>query len=200
PALRRRRDRTREAPRGRRLRLVPGAHLVRHARALALDRCACRAALQSRLDRRRELVSTRLSRRRLLASAGAGGLTIAVGGGIAAGCGSDESTTSDQAVPFYGAHQAGIATPAQDRLHFAAFDVVTDSAAARRELRRTWTDAAARMSVGEPAGPVNDVPSAPPDDTGEAVGLSTGRLTVTFGFGPTLFEQRGEDRFGLASK
>jgi len=145
-------------------------------------------------------VSTRLSRRRLLASAGAGGLTIAVGGGIAAGCGTGESTTSDQAVPFYGAHQAGIATPAQDRLHFAAFDVVTDSADDVRDLMRIWTDAAARMSVGEPAGPVNDVPSAPPDDTGEAVGLSTGRLTVTFGFGPTLFEQRGEDRFGLASK
>ena len=27
-------------------------------------------------------------------------------------------------VPFYGEHQAGIDTPAQDRLHFAAFDLV----------------------------------------------------------------------------
>ena len=30
--------------------------------------------------------------------------------------------------PFHGAHQAGIVTPAQDRLHFAAFDVTTDVA------------------------------------------------------------------------
>ena len=29
-------------------------------------------------------------------------------------------------VPFYGEHQAGIDTPAQDRLHFAAFDLVDD--------------------------------------------------------------------------
>ena len=29
-------------------------------------------------------------------------------------------------MPFHGAHQAGIATAVQDRLHFAAFDVTTD--------------------------------------------------------------------------
>ena len=32
----------------------------------------------------------------------------------------------DAAVPFHGEHQAGIVTPAQDRLHFVAFDVITD--------------------------------------------------------------------------
>ena len=31
-----------------------------------------------------------------------------------------------RAVPFHGAHQAGIATPVQDRLLFASFDVITD--------------------------------------------------------------------------
>ena len=31
---------------------------------------------------------------------------------------------------------------------------------------------------------------APPDDTGETVGLLPSRLTVTFGFGPSLFERR----------
>jgi deferrochelatase/peroxidase EfeB len=36
---------------------------------------------------------------------------------------------------------------------------------------------------------------APPDDTGEALDLSPGRLTTTFGFGPSLFD----DRFGLAA-
>jgi deferrochelatase/peroxidase EfeB len=40
----------------------------------------------------------------------------------------------------------------------------------------------------------------PPDDTGEAFGLSPARLTLTFGFGPPLFERGGEDRFGLAGR
>src|SRR5262249_61573295 len=100
-------------------------------------------------------------------------------------------------LPFYGPHQSGIATPAQDRLHFAAFDVVTDSASELRDLLRTWTAAAALMAAGQPAGPGNDDPDAPPDDTGEAVGLHPARLTITFGFGPSLFLGR---RFRLAPR
>ena len=34
-----------------------------------------------------------------------------------------DAPTAPARVPFYGEHQAGIATPAQDRLHFAAFDL-----------------------------------------------------------------------------
>jgi len=56
---------------------------------------------------------------------------------------------------------------------------------------RAWTEAAARMSLGEPVGETGRR-LAPPVDTGEAAGLSPARLTVTFGFGPKLF-----DRFGL---
>jgi deferrochelatase/peroxidase EfeB len=41
---------------------------------------------------------------------------------------------------------------------------------------------------------------SPPADTGEAIGLPASRLTVTIGFGPTLFEKDGEDRFGLAGR
>ena len=40
-------------------------------------------------------------------------------------------------------------------------------------------------------GDVNDVPLAPPEDTGETVGLLPSRLTVTFGFGPSLFDKPG---------
>src|SRR4029077_19417933 len=46
-------------------------------------------------------------------------------------------------------------------------------------------------------GDVNDVPLAPPDDTGETVGLLPSSLTVTFGFGPSLFEKPG---LGLGGK
>ena len=42
------------------------------------------------------------------------------------------STAAGTRYPFYGAHQAGITTPAQDRLHFAAFDMA--SGATRADL------------------------------------------------------------------
>ena len=60
-------------------------------------------------------------------------------------------------VPFYGEHQAGIDTPAQDRLHFAAFDLVDRDRAGLRELMREWSRAAAEMTAGEMIGDVNDV-------------------------------------------
>ena len=53
------------------------------------------------------------------------------------------------------------------------------------------------MTEGEMIGDVNDEELAPPDDTGETVGLLPSSLTVTFGFGPSLFETRG---LGLAAQ
>ena len=41
---------------------------------------------------------------------------------------------------------------------------------------------------------------APPSDTGEAIGLNAAGLTLTFGFGPTLFARDGKDRFGLKDR
>jgi deferrochelatase/peroxidase EfeB len=141
----------------------------------------------------------RVSRRRLLGAAGAGAAAVAVGG---AGLGVRElvgEPVATSAVPFHGVHQAGITTPAQDRLHFAAFDVTTTRRADLVQLLEDWTDAAARMTAGRDAGPVGavaGVPEAPPDDTGEAIGLAASRLTITVGFGPSLFDRR----FGLASR
>jgi deferrochelatase/peroxidase EfeB len=142
---------------------------------------------------------TELTRRRLLASAGVGAAGIGLGGAAGYLVGSESAEASDGtgSVPFYGAHQAGIATPAQDRLHFAAFDLVDSSPAALRELLQEWSAAAAEMTAGQMVGDVNEMQLAPPDDTGETVGLLPSRLTVTFGFGPSLFERRG---LGLAGK
>lgn len=136
-------------------------------------------------------MSRRLTRGRLLA-AGAVGAGVALGGvGVERLAAGDDHDNSEP-VPFYGERQAGITTPAQDRLHFAAFDATTESKAGLRSLLRAWTDAAAQMTRGEPVGQTGRR-LAPPVDTGEAVGLSPARLTITFGFGSTLF-----DRFGLA--
>ncbi|MBH0131250.1 iron uptake transporter deferrochelatase/peroxidase subunit [Salinibacterium sp. NK8237] len=145
-----------------------------------------------------------LSRRGLLGLAGAGvvGAGLGVGGAFAFGGGDGSSTTGNDVAatyPFFGDHQSGIITPAQDRLHFAAFDVNDISRDELIELLQDWSYASARMTTGEAAGdygPASGPYDAPPDDTGEALDLPPGGLTITFGFGATLFD----DRFGLASK
>jgi deferrochelatase/peroxidase EfeB len=142
----------------------------------------------------------RLTRRALLASAAGGGMAAAAGGGFVLGHesadDSDGASAADQIVPFHGRYQAGIATPAQDRLHFAAFDVEDGLRAGDlRELLRAWSRAAERMTAGRMVGDANDEALAPPEDTGEALGLTPARLTVTFGLGPSLFDER----FGLAA-
>ncbi len=149
-----------------------------------------------------------VSRRGLLGAAGAGlaGLAAGTAGGFAVA--RDEANPSPQSAgtrtyPFYGEHQAGILTPVQDRLHFAAFDVITDARDELAQLLKDWTAAAARMTQGLGAGelgPTSGPYAAPPDDTGEAIGLPPAGLTITFGFGPTLFHKDGKDRFGLASR
>jgi deferrochelatase/peroxidase EfeB len=143
---------------------------------------------------------TPITRRRLLGSAGAGAVGIGLGGagGYLVGQETAEAKSDGTgSVAFYGEHQAGIDTPAQDRLHFAAFDLVTENRSELREMLREWSRAAAEMTAGKMVGDANNVQLAPPDDTGETVGLLPSRLTVTIGFGPSLFERRG---LGLRGK
>ena len=153
-------------------------------------------------------MTRRLSRRSLLVGAGAVGAAgaagaVAVAATSAASTSADASGTATQVVDFAGDHQAGIVTPAQDRLHLAVFDVVTDDREALAQMLREWTAAAARMTRGldaAPGGAVGGSPLAAPADTGEALGLSPAHLTLTVGFGPSLFrDERGRDRFGLAA-
>ena len=144
----------------------------------------------------------RFSRRRLLtagaALGGAAAISSIVGYEAAIRTSSTptaETPAPDTQVPFYGTNQAGIATPAQDRLAFAAFDVTSTNRDDLTAMLRAWTDAAQRMSEGLQVGDVTDSPLAPPIDTGEALGLLPTRLTITIGFGPTMFD----GRFGLAA-
>jgi deferrochelatase/peroxidase EfeB len=156
-----------------------------------------------------------MQRRKVLGLAGAGAAGVAaVGAGALALnhhdqpdpqlAASETDAEAAGAIPFYGAKQAGIVTPAQDRLHFCAFDVITDDKAALVDMLQDWTAAAARMTQGRDAGTFGAVGGsleAPPDDTGEALGLPASGLTLTIGFGPTLFRtEQGKDRFGIAAK
>ena len=75
-----------------------------------------------------------------------------------------------------------------------------EKAAELRDLMREWSDAAAEMTRGKMVGDDNNHLLAPPDDTGETVGLRPASLTITFGLGPDVFERDGHDRFGLRSR
>ncbi|MFJ1604253.1 iron uptake transporter deferrochelatase/peroxidase subunit [Streptomyces sp. NPDC088253] len=147
------------------------------------------------------------SRRSLIGWGGAG---LALGAAAAGGAVAMTRTGNDvdpagaetgAAVAFHGAHQAGIATPVQDRLHFASFDVKTDDRAEFVQMLKDWTAAARRMTEGHAVGEgaYGGLAEAPPDDTGEALGLKPSRLTLTIGFGPSLFEKYGA-KFGLTGQ
>ncbi|MEN2510523.1 iron uptake transporter deferrochelatase/peroxidase subunit [Gordonia polyisoprenivorans] len=146
--------------------------------------------------------------RRTVLGAGVGvavGAAAGAGGVVMAG---HSAQSSPGVVEFRGSHQAGIATAAQDRLHFAAFDVITEDKTELIALLRAWTAAAERMTRGletEPEGAVGQGAYLPPSDTGEALNLSPSRLTLTIGFGPSLFgpdasDPTRSDRFGLATR
>jgi deferrochelatase/peroxidase EfeB len=157
-----------------------------------------------------------VTRRRLLgASAGAAAAGVAVGVGSAYAAGRDSAPAAagvdaraaaatspaglDAPVDFFGEHQGGIVTPAQDRMHFVALDVVSTDRAAVVDLLKRWTRAAQRMTAGAeaaPGGVAGGGPYGVPTDTGEAYGLPASGLTLTIGFGPSFFD----GRFGLADR
>jgi deferrochelatase/peroxidase EfeB len=102
-----------------------------------------------------------------------------------------------EVVPFWGRSQAGIITPAQTNTYMAALDITTTKRADLIRLMRAWTEASAKLTVGEPVAiPAEGEVEAQPDPN-DLEGLSPSRLTITFGFGPGLFGKDGNDRFGL---
>jgi deferrochelatase/peroxidase EfeB len=150
-------------------------------------------------------VTHRITRRDALTGAlalgagvGADRLIGGFGGSSANKQGSAQQTTAP--VPFYAANQAGIATPAQDYLYFAAFDVTTDARSQLIGTLERWTTAAATLTAGEPYEGDHQELDQPPVEPGEAIGLPASRLTLTFGFGPSMFGEGAPDRFGLATR
>ena len=114
---------------------------------------------------------SRLRRRRTVAAGGAPGAT---------------------SVPFHGEHQAGIVTPAQDRLHFAAFDVITTEPSWCALL--AGVDAGRRADDGRartPAGTARSAASRRRRRTTPArrSACPPSALTLTIGFGPSLFDR-----------
>ena len=145
---------------------------------------------------------TAVSRRKLLSSLGVAGAGLALGGGAGAALAPlalAAAATDDGATriyPFYGRTQAGIITPAQDRLAFASMNVIDGvERSDLRTLLKDWTVAAERMSRGQLVGDDSEL-NDPPLDTGETIGAPVSGLTITVGYGPSLFD----GRFGLAPR
>lgn len=140
-----------------------------------------------------------LDRRSFFGLAGAAGLGAAIGVPSTLAATGGFNNAGGSAVSFYGEHQAGITTPMQDRAYFAAFKVETADASQLQSKLKEMTAAADRMSRGLGAGAIGAVlgmPEAPPDDTGEALDLPAARVTMTIGFGASIFD----NRFGFANK
>jgi deferrochelatase/peroxidase EfeB len=106
----------------------------------------------------------------------------AAGGGIALGAGGyllnreQDVQAAERMLPFHGPHQGGVATRQQKHAQFAAFDVVAPGRAGLAELLREWSLVAAELTAGRD----NRI-----DDPAS--------MTITFGFGPSVFDER----FGL---
>jgi deferrochelatase/peroxidase EfeB len=147
---------------------------------------------------------TGVSRRQLLAGLGVVGAAGVAGGAFAGGYATADAAASpaptagaaSQIVPFYGSHQAGIVTEQQSRLTFATFKVTESDPAALREMLRDWTAAAEQLTRGQLIPDEDPSVQAPPSDTGETQGLPPNNLTLTIGYGPSLFD----GRFGLADR
>ena len=113
--------------------------------------------------------------------------------GLAGRANADTSPNSDPAVPFHGAHQAGILTDRQNHGAFLAFDATASSKADLVDLMQTLTERARFLTAG--GVPPQLGITAPPSDSG-LLGptVPPAGLAITVAVGASLFD----DRFGLA--
>ncbi len=147
-----------------------------------------------------------LSRRRFLAGSAAVG-AAAVAGGVAGGLGAvalggaapaaQASGTEPGYIPFDGPHQAGIVLPTrpQTAAIFVTLDAVVGSKPELATAIAELTSRSRKLTAGLAADPGD--PLFPPPESGilgPTVGPSD--LTITVGFGASLFD----DRFGLADR
>ncbi|WHY78720.1 iron uptake transporter deferrochelatase/peroxidase subunit [Neobacillus sp. WH10] len=147
----------------------------------------------------------KISRRDILKTAGVGGVGVILGASGLGGLlslkeGNAAATDKKDIIPFYGKHQGGITTKTQNHVYFVSLDVTTSKKEDLVKLFKDWTTASALLSEGKPVGELSSNEFLPPKDTGEADGLSSSNLTITFGVGPNLFVKDNQDRFGLKQK
>ncbi|HTQ69172.1 MAG TPA: iron uptake transporter deferrochelatase/peroxidase subunit [Solirubrobacteraceae bacterium] len=138
--------------------------------------------------------------RRQFVSAGAAGAGVLLGRGVTPAIAATNAHAaswqpSREVIPCDGEHQAGVTTPMQRHLQLAGFDVSAPDRTTLGELLRAWQGAIELLTSGSPLSQGEPL-SSPPADTGEAAGQTAARLTITIGFGGSLFDRR----FGLQAR
>lgn len=133
-------------------------------------------------------MSPRLSRRQLFGSSALAATGVLATSGLQNGS-ADAATDASSSTTFFAEHQAGIATPAQDHLALATFDLGDATRSEVRAVLDAWSTAGAAMTAGRPAG--SRLPAAmPPADTGEALDRGPANLTMTIGYGAAFFSHQ----------
>jgi deferrochelatase/peroxidase EfeB len=132
----------------------------------------------------------------------AGGAAGAAAGYYSHGTSADPAAVANEAaltgrppaVPFHGKYQAGILRTPSPATAVVSFDVTADDKPSLRDLFQTMTGRARFLTAGGTPPPAGI--SGPSSDSG-VLGptVEPDGLTVTFGVGATLFD----DRFGLAA-
>jgi deferrochelatase/peroxidase EfeB len=151
-----------------------------------------------------------------------GGLLVgagALGGGLIGGFTghaiAQSTDTSGAAESFRGTHQAGIVTDTQQHTVLSAFDLTSNDRNDLVALLKAWTQLADALVAGKSvtvpiyANPnsananayADATAASTTDDSFEAYGLGPARLTLTVGFGRSLFVgPDGKSRFGIAGQ
>jgi len=133
----------------------------------------------------------------------AGGAAGAAGGYAYRASRPDPSAAADTAViqgrlpavPFHGTYQAGILPRPGARTAVISFTATADGRAELADLFRTVTDRARFLTAGGTPPPAG-IGGPPPDSGTLGPTVVPDGLTVTFGVGSTLFD----DRYGLAAQ
>ena len=128
----------------------------------------------------------KVNRRRFLAGSALTAVAVAAGETSAAAPAAP-ATALTQRIPFDGPHQAGVLTEPRDAVVLAALDsVATDLGALVAGLR--LLSARARELTQGWAMPVREPDEPPPDSGALGTEIAPDALTVTIGFGASLFE------------
>lgn len=162
----------------------------------------------------------RFSRRSVLRGgllAGAGVVGGGVVGGFIGNAQVSTPETAQESEVLSGPHQAGVVTDTQRQTVLASFDLTTSDRSDLVALLKAWTTLGAALVKGESVTiPIYTPPTSSAtganayadatggsttDDSLEAYGLGPNRLTLTVGFGRSMFlTSTGKDRFSIGDQ